>query len=80
MKRLIGYGEIAPIESFHKIRSIDVYNDIINTVRNNKKPKTVLVKTVLDIWQALHKKESFTSTAYWTPIATLHPLHNKRSY
>ena len=45
------YGEIAPIESFHKIRSVDVYNDIINTVRNNKKPKTALVKTVFDIWQ-----------------------------
>lgn len=45
------YGEISTIESFHKIKCIDVYNDIINTVRNNNRPKTALVKTVFDIWQ-----------------------------
>ena len=45
------YGEISPLPSFHKTNIIDVYNDIINTVRYNKKPTTALVKTVIDIWQ-----------------------------
>lgn len=44
------YGEISPLPSFHNIKTIDVYNDIINTVRNNKKPQTALVKTVFDVW------------------------------
>ena len=32
------------------IKSIYVYEDILNTVRNNLKPATALVKTVLDVW------------------------------
>lgn len=44
------YGEISPLPSFHKISYLDVYKDITNTVRNNKKPNTALVKTVFDIW------------------------------
>ena len=44
------YGEISPLPSFHKISAVEVYNDIINTVRNNKKSQTSLVKTVFDVW------------------------------
>ena len=44
------YGEISPLPLFHKISLIDVYEDITNTVRNNLKPSTALVKTVFDIW------------------------------
>ncbi len=44
------YGEVSPIESFHKISFIDVYKDILNTVRYNSKPTTGLVKTVFDVW------------------------------
>lgn len=48
------YGEVSPIYSFHKTSSNEVYSDIINTVRNNKKPQTALVKTVFDIWNLVH--------------------------
>ena len=44
------YGEISPIENFHKIELFDVYKDISNTVRNKSKPTTALVKTVFDVW------------------------------
>lgn len=48
------YGEISPIYTFHKTNPKHVYNDIINTVRDNNKPQTALVKTVFDIWNVPH--------------------------
>ena len=44
------YAEISPLLSFHKISKLEVFDDIINSVRDNKKPRTALVKTAFDVW------------------------------
>ena len=44
------YGEVSPLYSFHNTDYKSIYDDIINSVRYNKKPQTALVKNIFDVW------------------------------